>query len=187
MLIEGVYWFATDAIATGYRTELVETILAWLTEDLVSFQARLLEQTRIYFYPKATTGNIDVMINGGLKTTIPAGQSFQLTLYVPASVYSNSDLQNQLVSTSISTIAAQLENATVAGTAIKVALQATYGEDVIDCELVGLGGSSSIFVLTVLDASNKCSIRKRLFAQSDNSLIVQEDCSVTFIQHQLTS
>lgn len=187
MLLEGVYWFATDQVALDYRTELVDTVLSWLTEDLVSFQAKLLEQTKIYFYPKATTGTINVMINGGLKTTIPAGQSFALTLYVPASVYANTDLQNQLVATSISTIAAQLENDTVAGTAIKVALQAIYGEDVIDCELSGLGGSNSIYVLTVLDASNKCSIRKRLFAQPDNSLIVQEDVSITFIQHQLTT
>lgn len=187
MLLEGVYWFATDTIATGYRTELVNTVLAWLTEDLVSFQAKLLEQTKIYFYPKATTGNIDVMINGGLKTTIAAGQSFNLTLYVPASVYSNTDLQNQLVTTTISTIATQLDNDTVADTAIKVALMNVYGEDVIDCEFTGLGGSDSISVLTVLDASNKLSIRKRLFAQADNSLIVQEDVSITFIQHQLTT
>jgi hypothetical protein len=186
MLLEGVYWFATDAIATGYRTELVDTVLAWLTEDLVSFQAKLLEQTRIYFYPKATTGNINVMINGGLKTTVAAGQSFKVTLYVPASVYSNSDLQNQLVKTTISTISAQLENATVADSALKVALMKIYGEDVIDCEVSGLGGSASISVMTVIDASNKLSIRKRLFAQSDNSLIVQEDVSVSFIQHQLS-
>lgn len=186
MLIEGVYWFADDAISKGYRTELTETILTWLTEDLVSFQAKLLEQTNIFFYPKATTGNIDVMINGGLKTTIAAGQSFNVTLYVPASVYANTDLQNQIVKTTISTIAAQLENATVANTAIKVALQNVYGEDVIDCEVSGLGGGNTINVLTVLDASNKLSIRKRLHAQPDNSLIVQEDCTVTFVQHQLS-
>jgi hypothetical protein len=187
MLLEGVYWFATDAIATGYRTELVNTVLAWLTEDLATFQTKLLEQTNIYFYPKATTGNIDVMINGGLKTTIAAGQSFNLTLYVPASVYGNTDLQNQIVKTTISTIATVLDNDTVADSALKVALMNIYGDDVIDCEITGLGGSSSISVLTVLDASNKLSIRKRLYAQPDNSLIVQEDVTVTFVQHQLTS
>jgi hypothetical protein len=126
------------------------------------------------------------MINGGLKTTVAAGQSFKITLYVPASVYSNSDLQNQLVKTTISTISTQLENATVADSALKVALMKIYGEDVIDCEVAGLGGSGSISVMTVIDASNKLSIRKRLFAQSDNSLIVQEDVSVNFIQHQLS-
>lgn len=187
MLIEGVYWFATDSIATGYRTELVNTILSWLTVDLVNFQAKLLENTKIYFYPKATTGDINVMINGGLKTTVPAGQSFNLTLYVPASVYGNGDLQKQIVTTTISTIAAQLENATVADSAIKVALMKIYGDDVIDCEINGLGGANNISVLTVLDASNKCSIRKRLFAQPDNSLIVQEDISIQFVQHQLSN
>jgi hypothetical protein len=186
MLLEGVYAFATDAIATGYRTELVDTVLSWLTEDLVAFQAKLLEQTNIFFYPKATTGNIDVMINGGLKTTIAAGQSFNVTLFVPASVYGNSDLQNQIVKTTISTIATVLNNDTVADSALKVALMNIYGNDVIDCEITGLGGSSSISVLTVLDASNKLSIRKRLYAQPDNSLIVQEDVTVTFVQHQLS-
>jgi hypothetical protein len=74
----------------------------------------------------------------------------------------------------------------VANTAIKVALQNVYGEDVIDCEVSGLGGGNTINVLTVLDASNKLSVRKRLHAQPDNSLIVQEDCTVTFVQHQLS-
>lgn len=187
MMIEGVYHFATDSVATSYLQELVTTVLSWLTVDLVSFQAKLLEKTKIYFYPKATMGDINVMINGGLTTTIAAGQSFDITLYVPSSVYSNTDLQNQLVTTTITTLAAQLDNATVADSAIKVALMNIYGEDVIDCEVSGLGGSDTISVLTVLDASNKCSIRKRLLAQPDNSLIVQEDVSVSFVQHQLPS
>jgi hypothetical protein len=101
-------------------------------------------------------------------------------------VYGNSDLQNQIVKTTISTIATVLNNDTVADSALKVALMNIYGNDVIDCEITGLGGSSSISVLTVLDASNKLSIRKRLYAQPDNSLIVQEDVTVTFVQHQLS-
>lgn len=187
MLIEGAYWFATDSSSGGYRSDLTKTLVDWLTADLTSISGVLLEQTRLYFYPKTTLGLINVMIKDGLTTAIPAGQSFKVTLFVNKSVYVNDDLRTQLTQSTVKTISSMLDNVTVSISAITSALRDQYGDDVIDVQLTGLGGSANLHALTVLDEGDRCSIRKRLVALSDDSLIVQEDVTVDFVRHEIVS
>lgn len=185
MLVEGAYWFATDAATLSYRQKLVRTVVEWVTNDLVGISQDLLEQTRMYFYPKTTLGSIDVMIDAGVTTTIPAGQAFNVSLFVSASVYANDKLRSQLATTTIKVINDQLANATVSISALLSALRAAYGNDVLDVEVTGLGGASNFPVLTVLGEGDRCSIRKRLVAQADDTLIVQEDVTLAFVRHEL--
>lgn len=183
MLIEGVYKFATDSSAANYRAQMVNTLITWLTNDLESLNKQLLEQSELFFYPKKTLGEVNVMFSSGLTTTIQAGQSLTLTLYVNKAVYANTQLRAQLVTTSIKTVSAALANAQVARSAVESALRDQYGTDVIDAELTGLGGAANMDLFTILDDSIRASLRKRLVAQTDDSLIVQEDLTVIFVQH----
>lgn len=187
MMIEGAYRFATDSISTGYRTELVDTVVSWITNDLAAIQAKLLEQTRVYFYPKTTMGEIDVIIEDGLQTTIQAGQSFALTLYVSDTVYNNDVLKAELSTKTVSTISVALANSVLAISDVSTALHDAYGTDVIGIKMSGFGGTANLNTLTIVDDSKRCSIRKRLIAQADNSLIVSEDVVITFVRHQLTT
>lgn len=180
MLIEGAYYFATDSAATSYRQELVNTVLAWLLQDLAPMQQMLLEQTKIYFYPQATMGDIYVINQNGLKVGIPAGQAFQLTLYVSAQTAQNPDLTAQLQNASINTLNAQLQNATFAVDAAQDALKAVFGDDVIAQQLEITTGALNMPVFTVVDESTRCGLKKILVAQGDDSLIVSEAVTVIF-------
>lgn len=185
MLIEGAYWFATDATTLSYRAKTVKTVVDWLTTDLAVMSKQLLEQTRIYFYPKTTMGTIDVMILDGLTTSIAAGQAFGVTLYVSANVYANEPLRQQIQLATVETINAELRKSTVAISSILTALRTAYGNDVIDVQVTGLGGTANLSALTMMDEGDRCSIRKRLVAQADDSLIVQEDVTIGFVRHEI--
>jgi hypothetical protein len=187
MLIEGVYKFATDSSAAAYRTQMVNTLVGWLTGDLESMNKQLLEQSELFFYPKKTLGLINVMFGAGQKTSIQAGQSLQLTLYVTKAVYTNDVLKKQLQTASVTTISQQLASAQVSRSGIESALRAKYGTDVLDVELKGLGGTTNLDLFTVLDDSLRASLRKRLFAQTDDSLIVQEDLTIDWVMHELAT
>jgi hypothetical protein len=187
MLIEGAYWFATDPTAKKYRLELTNTVVSWLTNDLASIEAQLLERTNVFFYPKTTLGTIRVMVQDGLIKTINAGQAFRVDLYVSSNVYANQALRAQLTKTTIQVINNALTDTTISVDAIQTALRAQYGGDVMAVQLTGLGGEDNLPALTILDESDRCSIRKRLVAQSDDSLIVEEDVVVNFIRHELTA
>jgi hypothetical protein len=188
MFLEGAYWFATDITTKSYRTSTVQQVVSWLTNDLPRMSAQVLEQTRLYFYPKTTLGNVSAMIEEGVTTTINAGQAFLVKLYVSAAVAKNDKLRQTLQSQTVLIISAYLrEKTTVSMSAILKALRDQYGQDVIDVEVSGLGGDANLPVLTLLNDGDRCSIRKRLVAQADDTLIVQEDVTFDFVRHELVT
>jgi hypothetical protein len=142
----------------------------------------LLEQTKLYFYPQSTLGFIQVINQNGLKVNFPAGQSFVVTLYVPSTVYRNTDLRNEMEATKVSTLNSAMDAVTLSQSALSAQLRGIYGEDVIDVQLTGLGGSN-MPVFTVVDSSTRCGLKKILIAQGDDSLIVKEDVTVVFVQY----
>lgn len=184
MLAEAVYWFATDSVAIRYKKEMTDILVKWITEDLAELQDRLLEQTSIYFYPKTTTGMIAVIHGEGLTTNINAGQAFRVDLFVSAEVYSNTELRVSLNRKTVQTLGVALEGEVVSMSRATTALAADYGTDVISTRLSGLGGEANFNVVTVKDPTTRLSIRKKLAAQSDGYLIVQEDVTTNFIRHQ---
>lgn len=186
LLIEGVYWFATDSAAVNYKYQMNTAMLEWLTDDIANFNRLLLEQTRLYFHPKTTLGSISVMVRDGQLSTIDAGQAFRVTLYVGAGVFGNEEVRKQLSSTTILTISEMLKKKTVSVSEIQSELRSRYGSDVIDVQLSGLGGSANLHTLTVTDESQRCSIRKKLVALSDETLMVQEDVTIDFVRHEVT-
>jgi hypothetical protein len=185
MLIEGAYWFANDIAASNYRTNITQSLISWLTTDLVDLSAKVLEQTRIYFYPNTTTGSIKALIDNGVVKYIKAGQTFVVDLSVSSLVYSNLPLRTQLETATIKAIGNQLSNSTVSVDSIITALRASYGSDVISIQLSGLGGTDVCSVITVIDDSQRCSIQKRLTALPNNSLIVEESISINFIKYAI--
>lgn len=185
MFIEGAYYFATDYAAIKYRSDMVSSIISWLTIDLLKMSQSLLEQTRLYFYPKKTMGGIKAIVNDGQINTIDASQSFKVDLYVKPDVYKNTDLRALLINTTIKTIDTLLKNATISISEITSVLRVKYGADVVSFNIKGLGGVINLETLTVVKDSDRCSIRKRLIKQSDGSLIVQEDIDCAFINYNI--
>ena len=185
MLIEGSYWFANDSVAVEYRSEMTSIFVDWITNSLEDISKRLIEQTKIYFYPKTTTGDIDVMVKDGVTTTIEAGQKFVLTLHVSGVVFKNLDLRNQLRIKAIEVINSQLKKTVISLSQMSKALTEAFGSDVIDVEIEGLGGSEEYATVTVMNETDRPSIKKILKTQSDNSLIVEEAVELVFIRHEI--
>lgn len=183
LLIDATYIFATDSTTTTYRQNLTEAVVKWLVSDLASFKGKLLDLTRIYFYPKTTSGVIKVMVGDRIQKAMMAGQSFNVSLSVSKTVFDNADLRELLTRATVTTIARILQSSTVSSSEIVIALGKAYGDDVISVQVSGLGGNQNYPALTVLDATDRLSIRKRLVATADDTLVVEEDVTVSFELH----
>lgn len=181
--IEGAYYFATDQAVSTYKQSAIKTLISWLTIDLVRFNSLILDKTRIYYYPKVTLGDITVFTVNGATDTIPAGQSIKIKLSVPLITFNDDNLIRVLTRSTIKVIDEQLKNSTIATSAIEYALRNVYGVDVIDVELTPLGGAQKYSTFSVVDNSTRCSIRKKLAALPDNSLVVQEDVEISIVLH----
>lgn len=186
MLLDGVYYFATDSAATDYRNTVAETIVSWVTNDLDVISKQLLEQTRIYFYPKASTGENEVLISNSLLTTVNAAQSFTVDLDVPKSVKNNTTVRTSLESATIKAISSWLDSQLVSVSTLVDSLRTIYGDDVVSFRVSGLGGADNNYpVITITDDTRRCSIRKKLVAQADNTVMVKEAVTVNFNLYEM--
>lgn len=182
MLVEGVYQFATDPSATAYRQQMIDTIVTWLDTDLETLASTLLENSQLFFYPKKTLGQAQVLFGNGLTTYVEMGQSLKLTIYMDQTSFNNVALRNQLSTAAVTTISSQLDNRQVSRSGIEEAIR-NLDDTILDAELTGLGAGNDFDIFTLLDDSIRPSLRKRLVSQSDNSLIVSEDLTIAFLVH----
>lgn len=178
--IEGAYMFSTDVSSNIYKNKMVTTMVDWITKDLPRMNLSLLDQTKIFFYPKITHGYISCNIGNGGVTSIPAAQSFNVNLIVPKKTYDDVSLTEEISRITKQVINKQLDNSTVAISDIEYALKNKYGADVIDVSISGFGLNSEYNAITINDKSSKLSIRKKLVLLPDNSIILEEDVVINY-------
>lgn len=182
-LIDGVYWFATETQAMNYRASLPETVVGWVNGELAQVSKYLLEQTNMYFYPKATLGQISAIIGEDQQTTLTAAQSFEVTYYLRGVAYRDAALRAALTRNAVETINEALQEPTVTMSDIVTRLTERSGNDAIGIEIRGLGGSQNLATISLEDDSARLSIKKIAVALADGTIGVQDDVSVAFIQH----
>lgn len=183
MLVDGVYWFADEAQSVAYRRTIPRTIAAWLREDISELTQYLLEQTNLYFYPKSTFGQIRAIVRESQESLITAAQSFNVTYYLTAAQFRDSELRQSLSQMAVSTIANELRGATVTMSGIISKLTASAGEDIVAVEVNGLGGTSNLASVTLLDDSARLSIKKIAVAYADGTIGIADSVVISFIQH----
>lgn len=180
LLVDGRNYFADDIAYVDYRNELVGILEAWVTEDIEKISDILLEQTRIYFYPKTTLGKVTVSAEDNQENTIDAEQSLVLDLYVRSEIYNDTAIRQQLTDTAIRLLDSYIGATSVNMTEIVQALVLQFGENVRSINLKGLGGQVDYRIVTLASEHNRLCLKKILKLQQDNTLIVAEDVTVNF-------
>jgi hypothetical protein len=185
MTVEGVYHFATAPSVVEYRNRISEFLLEWIINEVPSYQGKLLDQTKIFFYPRVNAGTLSVISADNSRAIINAGQSLKIKLTVPPSTMQDESLKEALTSKTIRVIDQELKKSVVSASQIQAKLLESYSTDVIDANIIGLGvvASSDQSTFTVLDEQSRCSIRKRLAMRSDRLLVVEEDINIVFVRH----
>lgn len=184
VVIDSVYQFANDPITLEYVGQINRALITSLTSDLASLSQKVLEKTKIYYYPEVSKGNVNVIIDNNQVMNIEAAQKLQVVLYVAPDVYKNINLTNNLESITIKTIGKYLHsNTTVSVSHLKDALSVAYGSDILGISLSGFGGEANYSVITIMDNSSTLSISKILTVLPNNTLAVKEDISIIFKVH----
>lgn len=185
MFIEGPYFFATDTASATYRQEITNAVVQWLVGDLTRLTEKLIEQTRLYFYPKTNMGIIRVMVEDGQIVNIDAGHSFVLKLYVNSATYKNLVLRDALSTNAVRVIDTCLKKTRVSVDDILTEVRDALSPDVLAVDITKLGTDKQYTTFTVMDSGDRAGLKKRLKALPNNKLIVIEDVKVDFIEHSI--
>jgi hypothetical protein len=183
MVIEGPYYFATDPSSRDYKEAFIAALVDWITVDMPRLQGQVLDKTKIFYYPKSNMGSMQVLGDNGLLTFMQASQSFDVKLSVKEKIIKDSSLRDSMTRDVIRAIDRELKKSTVSDSNIISDLRKIMNEDDVPGIKVSGFGSAKMGTVSMVSLGDRFSIRKRLTAQSDGKLIVEEDINVEFIQH----
>lgn len=180
LFIDGRYFFATDNLIKVYRKEIASIIDTWVTLDLEEIQKILLEQTRIYFYPKTTLTSVKVLANEAIDTFIPAEQEFEVNLYVRNKVFIDPDLRKELTENTIKILDEAINVDVVNISDISQKLSTLYRDSVISFTVNGLGDSRNFATVSLFSRHNRLCLKKKAELQQDGVIIITESSVVNF-------
>lgn len=180
LLLDAKVFFATDIKSVTYLKEIKKSLTEWITYNLADFNKLALEQTKIYFKPKITTGFVKVLNDTGNEVYVPSEQKLFINVYVKESVFENIALKENISLTIIKTIADLLNNNTVSTGIIIKSVMDRIGDSVNSISVRGLGGKD-YNTITITEEQFGFSLAKKLFLKSDGNLIVLEDIEINFI------
>lgn len=183
MFLDGKYYFANDTSATSYKQYLRETVRNWTVTDLGTLNTLGLEETDIYFYPRTTVGDVNVIVKDGEEVTIPAQQAFKVLLYLTQLGYQDSSLKANLGKMVMQVLADAVSDGTVSTLEMMAAIKEQGGEELPGAEVSGLGGEQNYAVVSLADDAQRLSIRKKLVAKPDGFYGVEDDAEIGFIRH----
>ena len=181
--IDGRYYFATQTNTVAYAKEIPMTVVEWCNTDIAKITESLIEETKLYFYPITTTGNIRIIGESSDPITVPCEQSLNVQLYVDKVTNDNTLLKVDISQSVRKQLDTELQRRTVSLLDIAANLRAILGEGVFGASITGLGGNRQLNTMTVLDDSQRAMLRKRLVVDNDGFLSVQDDITIEFKLH----
>jgi hypothetical protein len=182
LMIDGVYWWATNQAPLTYKTTVAQSIVDWIQNDVTSLQSLALENTIVYFYPQSTVGDIQVTTQDGKTTTIDAEQTFNVTYYCSQTAFNNTSFTQALEESTKTIIAGQLNSNVVSIENIQAALRQNVSTaDVTTLYVSGLGGSLNLAAVKLADASQTLTVGKQLVSLPDGTLTVQDAINIAFV------
>lgn len=179
-LFDGLYWFATAQSDIDYRNSVADTMVKWITDDLDPIKDVLLDRTDIYFRPKETLGDIDVIIGENDKTRMRANRDIVVTYYITKTTHRDSRMREAIKDITSRVLSEALTKPVVTVSGIIRDLHAAVGNDAIEIKLDGFDNQP---VITLRDDSSRLSVGKRPVALPDGTISVQESIQVNFILH----
>jgi hypothetical protein len=182
-LVDGMYYFATEASSVTYRDEIPMQVVDWVQGDIANIRKQLLDEAEIYFYPITTFGNTTATVRDGLLADISLDQSLNVTYYMDATSYRNTALRPALIEMTKQIITNMLSQTLVVRSDIIAALKLAAGDDVSGVDITGLGGAADFSILTVQDDSVRLSLRKKPTVLSNDELMIEDDLTINFLRH----
>lgn len=182
-LIDGQYYFVNEPVVSLYRKSFTQELVQWIVEDLQEYDKRLLEQTKIYFYPRISSGPVNVYVETGRTVNVASEQKFSIKLTVRQHVYENSPLIKVIETNTIKLLAKYLENNIIVSVSeIHSLLRDLYSGDVLDVQ-VNAPVFTANTVVTMVDEATRLSIKKKLAVGQDSKTYLQEDIDFNYIIH----
>lgn len=183
VLLDGSYYFVTNETDMDYRKTVPEQIVEWVNITLQPIRNKLLENTTLWFQPKATVGYINAIVDGGIPMVLQAAQHLEVGYFVDANVHRDEVLKEEIRKSTRRTITAAFKGLQVSRDGLQTALKNVMGDDVMSVSISNLGGPANYSVITMADESSRLCIGKKLVALPNATYGVEDSIDIIFSKH----
>lgn len=182
LMIDGRHYFVNDPAYLDYNNEFVSLIVDWVTQDIPAIQAKALEKTKVFFYPKSQLTGADVVVADLTNERISSEQSITVDVAVTDEVFRNL-AQRQLLRTK----AIQYLDTWIAADKIAIStaiqgLKDVFGDVASSIMVSGLGGSRNLNFVNLVQNQQRLCLKRVLAIQQDGTYVIQEDVTVNFVK-----
>ncbi|MNP89086.1 hypothetical protein D3C85_14860 [compost metagenome] len=184
-LLDGVYYFINAQTDIAYRDTVPDQIVEWVNVTLKPIRNKLLENTKLWFHPKATVGLIKAIVDESVETNIQAGQHLDIKYYVTPTVLQNDALKDEIRRTTRKTITTAFKELQVTRNGLETKLKEVMGGDVLGVTLKNLGGTRNYDVISMADESSRLCIAKKLVALPNATFGVEDSIEIDFYAHSV--
>lgn len=182
-LFDGAYFFVTNETDLNYRESVPDQIVEWVNVTLAPVRRKLLENTDLWFHPKATVGLIKAMVDDSLEVSLQAAQHLTVEYFVSSTVYRNDALKEEIRKSTRRTLTSAFRNVQVTRNGLQSLLKDVMGDDVMGVSIDSLGGERNYNVITMVDESSRLCIGKKLVALPNATFGVEDSIEIVFSQH----
>ena len=182
LLLDGAYLYVTATSDIAYREEVPRTLVTYIVDQLDGIRKRLLGNTKLYFYPKATLSDTEVSIGEDKVYNLGSSNSFKITYALEGNDYRDFELRESIETITGEVVNEIIQLPTVSIDRLTKTLKQRLGDDVMSIDSSKFGPEQDIAVFSYLDTSSRASIKRVLRILPSGELTIEEDIDVQFIK-----
>lgn len=179
-VLDGKLRFVTDEVYKEYQTEITRLITRWITEDILTIQARLLERTKIFFFPETTLGLAEIRTGEQTYDYLEAEQSLRIVVYADESVVKDPVVQADVTTQIANYLDFSIRQKKFTLNMLESDLRYSLGSSIFGVSIFGFGGEKDLQSITIKDPQSRLSLKKKLLVLSNNTITLADDISITF-------
>lgn len=183
-LLDASYKYANDSSTVNYKNQTLDLLRQWIEQDLETLSGRLIDQTRLFYHPKKSFGQVRVITGVGDPEVIRSEQRLTVTYDVALATFNNLELRNAISERTGRVVDEVLKNTVISKTDAEIALKKAFEAEILGARIQGLFEDAH-HVVTVTDRSIRPVIGKRLIVTGTKSLRVVNDIDCVFVPHKV--
>lgn len=180
LMVDGRHYFVNDSAYVAYNSEFVGNIVDWVMEDIPVLQARALEKTKIYYYPKNQLTRASLVVADYTEIQVNSEQSLVVDVYVTEEVYRSAQQREILRARTVAYLDPWISNPVISISDGIQGLKDIYGDVASAVMISGLGGAQNLKLVNIAKGEQRLCLKRILEVQQDGSYIIREDVTINF-------
>lgn len=178
LMVDGRHYFVDDSAYVAYNLEFVTTLVDWITDDIPALQAKTLEKTKIFFYPKNQLAKATLIVADYTQETIDSEQPITIDAYVTNSLLNDTERRAVMNTQTIRYLSTWIAQTRVSVSDAVIGLADLYGESADSIKVYGIAQPKDIQLVIIAFDEQRLSLKRILDVQQDGTFIIREDVTI---------